>query len=128
MHVTLGNCESELHKLWKESIHYSGTTSFKVFEYILGQQYALEVRTSVGFVLSGILGSHIKTKNYSKFKPDMNLASKVLENSLKYIKVVENNISDIEKVWGGEALKATGPDSVCQYCQVRGLCRKGMWS
>jgi ATP-dependent helicase/nuclease subunit B len=37
-------------------------------------------------------------------------------------------ISDIEKVWGGEALKATGPDSVCQYCQVRGLCRKGMWS
>lgn len=37
-------------------------------------------------------------------------------------------ISDIEKVWGGEVLKATGPDSVCQYCQVRGLCRKGMWS
>lgn len=37
-------------------------------------------------------------------------------------------ISDIEKVWGGEVLKASGPDSVCQYCQVRGLCRKGMWS
>lgn len=98
MQLTVGNCENELHKLWKESIHYSGTTSFKVFKHILGQQYALEVRTSVGFVLSGILGSHIKTKNYSKFKPDMNLASKVLENSLKYIKVVENNISDIEKV------------------------------
>ena len=24
-------------------------------------------------------------------------------------------------------LPATGPESVCQYCDVRGLCRKGAW-
>jgi ATP-dependent helicase/nuclease subunit B len=27
----------------------------------------------------------------------------------------------------GAALPATGPESVCQYCDVRGLCRKGAW-
>ncbi|QWD80486.1 PD-(D/E)XK nuclease family protein [Polynucleobacter sp. MWH-Spelu-300-X4] len=37
-------------------------------------------------------------------------------------------IGDIEKVWGGAPLPASGPDSVCQYCEVRGICRKGMWS
>jgi ATP-dependent helicase/nuclease subunit B len=28
----------------------------------------------------------------------------------------------------GEALKANGVDAVCQYCEARGLCRKGMWT
>ena len=37
-------------------------------------------------------------------------------------------IADIERVWSGAPLPASGPDSVCQYCQVRGICRKGMWS
>ncbi len=36
--------------------------------------------------------------------------------------------ADIDRVWSGDVLKASAPDSVCQYCQVRGLCRKGMWS
>lgn len=27
----------------------------------------------------------------------------------------------------GEALQANGVDGVCQYCEARGLCRKGMW-
>ena len=35
---------------------------------------------------------------------------------------------DIDRVWSGDVLKASAPDSICQYCQVRGLCRKGMWS
>jgi ATP-dependent helicase/nuclease subunit B len=37
-------------------------------------------------------------------------------------------IADIEEVWGGSAMYANAPDSICQYCQVRGICRKGMWS
>ena len=37
-------------------------------------------------------------------------------------------IADIEQVWGGSAMYANAPDSICQYCQVRGICRKGMWS
>ncbi|MHB1084564.1 MAG: PD-(D/E)XK nuclease family protein [Thiobacillus sp.] len=27
----------------------------------------------------------------------------------------------------GEPLRANGVDAVCQYCEARGLCRKGMW-
>ncbi|MFO7542704.1 MAG: PD-(D/E)XK nuclease family protein [Thiobacillus sp.] len=28
----------------------------------------------------------------------------------------------------GEVLRANGVDAVCQYCEARGLCRKGMWN
>jgi ATP-dependent helicase/nuclease subunit B len=27
----------------------------------------------------------------------------------------------------GAPMPATGPESVCQYCDARGLCRKGAW-
>jgi ATP-dependent helicase/nuclease subunit B len=37
-------------------------------------------------------------------------------------------IADIESLWGGAPMAASAPDSICQYCQARGICRKGMWS
>jgi ATP-dependent helicase/nuclease subunit B len=37
-------------------------------------------------------------------------------------------IADIEALWGGSPMAASAPDSICQYCQARGICRKGMWS
>jgi ATP-dependent helicase/nuclease subunit B len=37
-------------------------------------------------------------------------------------------IGDIEALWGGSPMVASAPDSICQYCQARGICRKGMWS
>lgn len=37
-------------------------------------------------------------------------------------------ISDIEALWSGSPVVASAPDSICQYCQARGICRKGMWS
>ena len=33
----------------------------------------------------------------------------------------------LEAIAAGEALQANGVDAVCQYCEARGLCRKGMW-
>ncbi len=33
----------------------------------------------------------------------------------------------LEAIAAGAALPAHGIDSVCQYCEARGLCRKGMW-
>ncbi|MDP3620975.1 MAG: hypothetical protein Q8R65_03530, partial [Polynucleobacter sp.] len=35
--------------------------------------------------------------------------------------------NDIELLWSRKALHAFAPDSVCQYCEARGICRKGMW-
>lgn len=41
---------------------------------------------------------------------------------------LENQMTqDLSKVWTGQDLPANGPDQVCQYCDARGLCRKGMW-
>ncbi|WP_128113365.1 PD-(D/E)XK nuclease family protein [Polynucleobacter necessarius] len=34
---------------------------------------------------------------------------------------------DIQKLWSGKELSAFAPDGVCQYCEARGICRKGMW-
>ena len=33
----------------------------------------------------------------------------------------------LKAVQEGAALPANGVESVCQYCEVRGLCRKGAW-
>ena len=33
----------------------------------------------------------------------------------------------LEAIAVGAALHANGVDAVCQYCEARGLCRKGMW-
>jgi ATP-dependent helicase/nuclease subunit B len=33
----------------------------------------------------------------------------------------------LKQVWGGGVLPANGPTQVCQYCDARGICRKGMW-
>jgi ATP-dependent helicase/nuclease subunit B len=35
---------------------------------------------------------------------------------------------DLNAVWSGKDMHAYAPDSVCQYCDARGVCRKGMWS
>ncbi|MBU3636495.1 PD-(D/E)XK nuclease family protein [Polynucleobacter sp. es-MAR-4] len=38
----------------------------------------------------------------------------------------EQITEDVESLWSGKPLKAFAPDSVCQYCEARGICRKGM--
>lgn len=35
---------------------------------------------------------------------------------------------DVKALWSGKKIKAFAPDSICQYCEARGICRKGMWS
>ena len=39
----------------------------------------------------------------------------------------EQMTEDVQSLWSGKPLKAFAPDSVCQYCEARGICRKGMW-
>ena len=34
---------------------------------------------------------------------------------------------DLQVLWARKPMKAFAPDSVCQYCEARGICRKGMW-
>ncbi|MBU3594745.1 PD-(D/E)XK nuclease family protein [Polynucleobacter sp. 71A-WALBACH] len=39
----------------------------------------------------------------------------------------EQLTEDVQSLWSGKPLTAFAPDSVCQYCEARGICRKGMW-
>jgi ATP-dependent helicase/nuclease subunit B len=39
----------------------------------------------------------------------------------------EQMTEDVQSLWSGKSLTAFAPDSVCQYCEARGICRKGMW-
>jgi ATP-dependent helicase/nuclease subunit B len=39
----------------------------------------------------------------------------------------EQMTEDVQSLWSGKPLKAFAPDSVCQYCEARGICRKEMW-
>ena len=40
----------------------------------------------------------------------------------------EQITGDVQALWSGKTIKAFAPDSICQYCEARGICRKGMWS
>ena len=34
---------------------------------------------------------------------------------------------DVESLWSKKPMQAFAPDGVCQYCEARGICRKGIW-
>jgi len=36
-------------------------------------------------------------------------------------------VNDLNDLWARKPMAAFAPDSVCQYCEARGICRKGMW-
>ncbi|CAM3695072.1 PD-(D/E)XK nuclease family protein [Polynucleobacter antarcticus] len=39
----------------------------------------------------------------------------------------EQIVKDLNSLWARKPMKAFAPDSVCLYCEARGICRKGMW-
>lgn len=39
----------------------------------------------------------------------------------------EQIVQDLNALWARKPMQAFAPDSVCQYCEARGICRKGMW-
>ncbi|WP_112993075.1 PD-(D/E)XK nuclease family protein [Herminiimonas fonticola] len=41
--------------------------------------------------------------------------------------LAEQIVHNMQAIAEGAPLPATGPEPVCQYCDVRGLCRKGAW-
>lgn len=54
--------------------------------------------------------------------------SVIIEEMPKLLQEFSEQITeDVQSLWSGKPLKAFAPDSVCQYCEARGICRKGMW-
>jgi ATP-dependent helicase/nuclease subunit B len=50
------------------------------------------------------------------------------EQAQKRQNLIPHLARDLKAVWSGKSMHAYAPDSVCQYCDARGICRKGMWS
>jgi ATP-dependent helicase/nuclease subunit B len=51
-----------------------------------------------------------------------------IENMPEAMEQFSDQLSeDLEVLWARKPMKAFAPDSVCQYCEARGICRKGMW-
>lgn len=34
---------------------------------------------------------------------------------------------DVEQLWAKKPMQAFAPEGICQYCEARGICRKGIW-
>jgi ATP-dependent helicase/nuclease subunit B len=39
----------------------------------------------------------------------------------------EQMTEDVEQLWAKKPMQAFAPEGVCQYCEARGICRKGIW-
>lgn len=39
----------------------------------------------------------------------------------------EQITDDVEQLWAQKPMPAFAPEGVCQYCEARGICRKGIW-
>jgi ATP-dependent helicase/nuclease subunit B len=80
-----------------------------------------------------IQGYPVKQAEWVSLKVDLK-RDKKLQRSLEIGDVSElmpalnqQLTEDMQKLWSGKELAAFAPDGVCQYCEARGICRKGMW-
>ena len=59
---------------------------------------------------------------------DKNIRAHVVENMPELMTQFSEQITkDLNSLWARKPMQAFAPDSVCQYCEARGICRKGMW-
>ena len=59
---------------------------------------------------------------------DKNIRAHTLEDMPNVMTQFSEQIEkDLNSLWARKPMQAFAPDSVCQYCEARGVCRKGMW-
>ena len=87
-----------------------------------------------GAVSAHLPGRTIKQAEWVSLKADLKKADDKIVRALDIqdmpgmmAQFSEQLSEDLEVLWARKPMKAFAPDSVCQYCEVRGICRKGMW-
>jgi ATP-dependent helicase/nuclease subunit B len=87
-----------------------------------------------GAVSAHLPGRTIKQAEWVSLKADLKKADDKIVRALDVqdmpgmmAQFSEQLSEDLEVLWARKPMKAFAPDSVCQYCEVRGICRKGMW-
>jgi ATP-dependent helicase/nuclease subunit B len=59
---------------------------------------------------------------------DKSIRAYAVENMPELMAEFSEQITqDLNTLWARKPMQAFAPDSVCQYCEARGICRKGMW-
>ena len=59
---------------------------------------------------------------------DKSIRAHAVENMPELMAEFSEQITqDLNTLWARKPMQAFAPDSVCQYCEARGICRKGMW-
>ena len=79
-------------------------------------------------------GRNIEQAEWVSLKADLKKAEDKIVRSYPVEQMPEMMVQfseqlsdDLEVLWARKPMKAFAPDSVCQYCEARGICRKGMW-
>lgn len=81
-----------------------------------------------------LAGHRVQQAEWVALKADI---SKVEQKALRSQEVVdmpemmqqfsEQITKDVEQLWAKKPMQAFAPEGVCQYCEARGICRKGIW-
>ena len=59
---------------------------------------------------------------------DKNIRAHIVEDMPNVMEQFSEQIAkDLNSLWARKPMQAFAPDSVCQFCEARGVCRKGMW-
>jgi ATP-dependent helicase/nuclease subunit B len=79
-------------------------------------------------------GREVKQAEWVALKADLSkdedqvLRSLAVENMPELMSEFSAQLTnDIEQLWSRKPMQAFAPEGVCKYCEVRGICRKGMW-
>src|SRR5690606_21284264 len=77
----------------------------------------------------GLLSTNLTGAAYVPLEQSKNRIAEVdAQDFDKWQRTLEQRIiAGMQAIDHGAPLPASGPESVCQYCDVRGLCRKGAW-
>jgi ATP-dependent helicase/nuclease subunit B len=81
-----------------------------------------------------LLGRQVQAAQWVALKADI---SKGNQKALRSQEVVDMPVMmqqfsaqithDVEQLWAKKPMRAFAPEGVCQYCEARGICRKGIW-
>ena len=81
-----------------------------------------------------LIGHHVQQAEWVALKADV---SKGEQKAVRSQEVVDmpatmrrftvQMTKDVEQLWAKKPIQAFAPQGICQYCEARGICRKGIW-
>ena len=81
-----------------------------------------------------LLGRQVKQAEWVALKADPSKGAQKTARSQEVQDMPEMMVQfsaqitkDVENLWSKKPMQAFAPEGVCQYCEVRGICRKGIW-